>query len=75
MNQPLSHAPQALLPVFGTALLTLLRRSVANAWEERRRRAAERRDLRSLDEYALRDIGLSHRAAAEWTQAPRDGPP
>ena len=75
MNHPLSHATQVMHPTFGTALLTLLRRSIANAWEERRRRAADRRDLRSLDECALRDIGLSHRAAADWPQSPRDGPP
>jgi uncharacterized protein YjiS (DUF1127 family) len=75
MNHPLSHAPRAMPPAFGITLLTLLRLSIASAWEERRRRAAERRDLQSLDEHALRDIGLSHRAAADWTQSPRDGPP
>jgi uncharacterized protein YjiS (DUF1127 family) len=30
------------------------------------------RDLRSLDEYMLRDIGLSHRAASEWGGKGRD---
>lgn len=75
MNHPLSHAPRTMPHVSGAALLTRLHRSIAHAWDVRRRRAAERRDLKSLDEYGLRDIGLSHRAAADWPQSPRDHSP
>jgi hypothetical protein len=41
------------------------RRRVLNALEERHRRVVAWRDLRSIDEATLRDIGLSHRAAAD----------
>ncbi|WP_339089567.1 DUF1127 domain-containing protein [Variovorax paradoxus] len=41
-------------------------RRVADALRKSHRRAAARRELRSIDEHTLRDIGLSHRAAAEW---------
>jgi uncharacterized protein YjiS (DUF1127 family) len=41
-------------------------RHAARAWKESRQRAVARRELRSIDERTLRDIGLSHRAAAEW---------
>ena len=37
-----------------------------SALQERHRRAVAWRELRSLDEHTMRDIGLSHRAAAEW---------
>lgn len=39
---------------------------VADALKTSHRRAVARRELRSIDEHTLRDIGLSHRAAAEW---------
>ena len=74
MTALFSHAPRAKSPAFGTAWLRLSLRRMADAWMQRRRRAAHRRELRSLDEHALRDIGLSHRAAAEWPQEPRGGP-
>jgi hypothetical protein len=41
-------------------------RRVTNAFEERRRRLVAWRELRSMDEHTMRDIGISHRAAAEW---------
>ncbi|VTU33055.1 MULTISPECIES: hypothetical protein [unclassified Variovorax] len=41
-------------------------RRLSDAWVALHRRALARRDLRSIDERTLRDIGLSHRAAAEW---------
>jgi len=46
--------------------LRLATHRVARAWRAHRLRAAARRDLRSIDERTLRDIGLSHRAAADW---------
>jgi len=42
-------------------------RRIALLQQERHRRAVARRELRSMDESTLRDLGLSHRAAAEWT--------
>ena len=39
------------------------------ALSERRRNTAALRDLHLLDERALRDLGLSHRAAAEFVGA------
>lgn len=75
MSHPFSHPPQAMPTTFGIAWLTLLQHRIADAWTERQRRAAHRRDLQSFDEHALRDIGLSHRAAAERPQVPRGGPP
>jgi uncharacterized protein YjiS (DUF1127 family) len=36
-----------------------------------RQRARARRDLWTLDETMLRDIGLSHHAAADGTRTPR----
>lgn len=36
-----------------------------HAWRRWRLQARAARDLHALDAYALRDIGLSHRAAAE----------
>lgn len=74
MSYSHSHAPQAKRPTIGIAWLTLISHRIADVWAQRRRRAAHRRDLQSLDEYAFRDIGLSHRAAAEWPQA-RPGDP
>jgi uncharacterized protein YjiS (DUF1127 family) len=47
------------------------RRRLAAALSEHHRRAVARRELRSIDERTLRDIGLSHRAAAKWPR-PRD---
>jgi len=44
-------------------------RRLAAALTEHRRRAAARSELSSLDERTLRDIGLSHRAAAEWPRS------
>lgn len=44
-------------------------RRAASALAERRRRAIANRDLQALDAYMLRDIGLSHRAAAHWARA------
>jgi hypothetical protein len=41
---------------------------------DRRRRADAYRDLQSLDQYMLRDIGLSHRAASEWRSQRHDRP-
>lgn len=38
---------------------------VACALADRHQRALAYRDLQSLDAYMLRDLGLSHRAAAE----------
>lgn len=66
-----------MFPFFGAPLQILdssrrigwLRRAsrrLARFVVERHRRAVAYRDLRSLDEYMLRDIGLSHRAASEW---------
>jgi uncharacterized protein YjiS (DUF1127 family) len=76
MSHPLSHhAPQAMPTSFGMAWLTPLRQRIVDAWAARRRRSAHRRDLQLLDEHALRDIGLSHHAAAEWPHSPRGGPP
>jgi len=75
MNHPFSHSPQALRPLVGIAWLTHLRRRIADAMADRRHHAAYRRDLQRLDEHTLRDIGLSHRAAAEWPQARRGDPP
>ena len=46
-------------------------RRLADALRERHRRAVARRELRAIDERTLQDIGLSHRAAAEWPR-PRD---
>ena len=54
-----------------TSLVSALGR-VEEALTERRRRAAIRRELQWLDERTLHDLGLSHRAAAEWPQARRD---
>jgi uncharacterized protein YjiS (DUF1127 family) len=39
------------------------------ALHARRRRNRARRELWSLDAYMLRDIGLSHRAAAEFAHS------
>jgi uncharacterized protein YjiS (DUF1127 family) len=47
------------------ALLAHLRRSAARVLAERHSRAVAYRDLRTLDNHMLRDLGLSHRAAAE----------
>ena len=57
MSPLLSHALQAMPSTFGTAWFTLMARRIANVRAARRRRAAQRRDLQSLDEHALRDIG------------------
>jgi hypothetical protein len=46
--------------------------SVERAVIERRRQVLAERDLRSLDEYMLRDLGLSHRAAGEWRSRRRE---
>jgi len=66
----------ALLQIFVSSLRTgRLRRAsrrLARFVIERHRRAVAYRDLRSLDEYMLRDIGLSHRAASEWGGKGRD---
>ena len=59
----LVHVTRALLPQMHRA---------SRAWARRRRAAIAQRDLRSLDGHALRDIGLSHRAAAEGSRGPRD---
>jgi hypothetical protein len=59
---------------FGARWLRRASRRVARALVERHRRAVAYRDLRSLDEYMLRDIGLSHRAASEWWNQRRDTP-
>jgi hypothetical protein len=40
-------------------------RRVSQALQERHHRAVSRRELRCMDEYTLRDLGLSHRAAVE----------
>ena len=40
-------------------------RWVTEVARQRHRRAVARGELRSIDEHTLRDIGLSHRAAAE----------
>ena len=61
-----SHVLRAFHSTFGVAWLTRAARRVAHALTERRRRAVAYRDLKSLDEHALRDIGLSHRSVAEW---------
>jgi uncharacterized protein YjiS (DUF1127 family) len=50
--------------------LLLLRRALA----EWRLRATARRELWSLDAYMLRDLGLSHHAAAELNLNPRELP-
>jgi hypothetical protein len=39
---------------------------ISAAFEQMHRRAVAQRELRSIDEATMRDIGLSHRAAAEW---------
>ena len=49
--------------------LHLLRRT-AHAMAENRRHAIAYRDLREVDAHTLRDIGLSHRAAAEASRVP-----
>jgi uncharacterized protein YjiS (DUF1127 family) len=46
----------------------LLRRAM-RAWQEWRHLARALRDLQSLDDITLRDLGLSHRAAAERPRA------
>ena len=71
MSHLFSHVLHATPSTFGTAEFTLMARRIADTWGARRRRTAQRRDLQSLDEHALRDIGLSHRAAAESPQEPR----
>ena len=47
------------------AWIERVRHRIARALLRRRRRAAAYRDLELLDAVALRDLGLSHRAAAE----------
>jgi hypothetical protein len=59
---------------FGARWLRRALRRVARALSERHRRAVAYRDLGSLDEYMLRDIGLSHRAASEWQSQRHDRP-
>jgi uncharacterized protein YjiS (DUF1127 family) len=48
------------------ALSAHLARSAARVLAKRHRRAIAYRDLQTLDSHMLRDIGLSHRAAAEY---------
>lgn len=57
---------QGIHPAGWVALPARLARRAARALAERHRRAIAYRDLQSLDAYMLRDIGLSHRAAAEY---------
>jgi uncharacterized protein YjiS (DUF1127 family) len=56
----------------GAGWLRRVSRRLGRFLVERRRRAVACRDLRSLDEYMLRDIGLSHRAASESDGCRRD---
>ena len=60
-----SALPYAHLP-FAVAWFARGWRRVAKALAERRRLGVASRELQSLDEHTLRDIGLSHRAAAQW---------
>lgn len=53
-------------PAGWVAFPARLVRRAARALVERHRRAIAYRDLQSLDAYMLRDIGLSHRAVAEY---------
>jgi uncharacterized protein YjiS (DUF1127 family) len=46
-------------------LINRVLRRLQHAARSAQQRAIAQRDLRSLDEHTLRDIGLSHRAAAE----------
>jgi uncharacterized protein YjiS (DUF1127 family) len=61
---------QLFVPGTGTAWFRRMSRRLACMLAARRRRLNGYRDLQLLDERALRDIGLSHRAAAD---SPRGG--
>lgn len=57
---------------FAVSWLARLLHRVAMGLAERHRQAVAYRELRLLDEHTLRDIGLSHRVAAEWPRARHD---
>lgn len=57
---------QDIHPAGWLALSAHLARSAARVLAERHRRAIAYRDLQTLDSHMLRDLGLSHRAAAEY---------
>lgn len=65
---------QGIHPAGWAALPMRLAGRAARTLADRRRRAIAYRDLQSLDAQLLRDIGLSHRAAAECARDVREGP-
>ncbi|MEJ8821221.1 DUF1127 domain-containing protein [Variovorax humicola] len=66
MSHTSNSDSRSVVPTAVGAWFGRLSLRIAEAMAARRRRVDAYRDLQSLDEHALRDIGLSHRAVAEW---------
>lgn len=62
----LHHQSQGSRPARWLIWPAQIARTAIGALAARHRRAVACRDLQSLDAYMLRDLGLSHRAAAEF---------